>query len=56
MKLGFLRALGADIVHVARREKKLWLVPLIIILMLVAGLLAIGPLFGPLAPFIYPLF
>jgi len=45
-----------DVLFVARREKKLWLSPLILVVLLLAALLAIATLAGPLAPFVYPLF
>jgi len=45
----------ADVLYVAKRDKKIWLLPLIILMLLFAALLAIAVLAGPLAPFIYPL-
>ena len=55
-RFSFLGQLISDIFSVARRDKKWWLVPLIIVLFLLAGLLVLGALAGPLAPFLYPLF
>lgn len=56
MKFSFLRQLFSDILFVAKRDKKWWLLPLVIILILAAGLMVLGTLAGPIAPFIYPLF
>lgn len=56
MKFSFWRQLLSDIVFIAKRDKKWWLVPLIVILVVVAGLMVLGTLAGPVAPFIYPLF
>jgi hypothetical protein len=50
----FRRLLG-DILFVARRDRKLWMLPLIILLLAMAALLAFAVTLGPLAPFIYPL-
>jgi len=47
---GFL----ADILYVIRRERKLWLIPLLLILFAATGLLLLVGAAGPLAPFIYP--
>ncbi len=47
--------LFADIMFVARRDKKWWLLPLLIVLLSLGGLLVFATLTGPLAPFIYPL-
>ena len=47
---GFL----ADVWYVIRREKKWWLVPLLVILFAATGLMLIVGGAGPLAPFIYP--
>jgi hypothetical protein len=54
-RTGWFRRLLGDIFFVAARDKKLWLLPLIFMLLLLAGLLAIATLAGPLAPFLYPL-
>jgi hypothetical protein len=54
-RTGSLRRVVTDVLFVARREKKLWLSPLILIVLLIAALLAIATLAGPVAPFIYPL-
>ncbi len=47
---GFLR----DIWDLLRREKKWWLIPLLIVLLAVAGLMALASTAA--APFIYTLF
>ena len=44
-----------EFLHFLLREKKWWLVPLLIILMLV-GVLIVFAQSSPLAPFIYPFF
>lgn len=54
-RMGWFRRLIADVVFVAKRDKKIWLLPLILLMLLFAALLAIAVLAGPLAPFIYPL-
>jgi hypothetical protein len=54
-RTGWFRRLCADILFVTKRDKMLWLLPLIVVLLIMAGLLAVVTLVGPLAPFIYPL-
>ena len=54
-RTGWFRRLYMDILFVAKREKKLWLLPLILLLLILAALLAFATFLGPLAPFIYPL-
>jgi len=56
MKLSFWRRLMTDILFVAKRDKKLWIVPLIVVLVIVTVLFVLGTLAGPLAPFVYTLF
>jgi len=56
MKFPALRQLLSDIVFTAKRDNKWWLFPLIFLLVGVSGLLILGTLAGPIAPFIYPLF
>jgi hypothetical protein len=46
----------ADILFVARRDRKLLLLPLVLLLLVLTVLMALGASLGPLAPFIYPLF
>lgn len=48
------RRLASDVLYVARRDRKWWLLPLILLLLALAGLLTMASLAGPLAPFIYP--
>lgn len=48
------RSLIADVLYVARRDRKWWLLPLILLLLALAGLLTMATVAGPLAPFIYP--
>ncbi|GMV23325.1 MAG: hypothetical protein AMXMBFR57_32740 [Acidimicrobiia bacterium] len=52
---GALRRFATDLFGMARAEKKWWLMPLLILLLVLAGLLVAASLAGPLAPFIYPL-
>jgi len=51
----WLRRLLGDILFVARRDRKMWMLPLIVLLLALAALLAFAVTLGPLAPFIYPL-
>lgn len=44
-----------DVFDVVKREKKVWLLPLLLLLLLVAGLFVFVAMTGPLAPFLYPL-
>jgi hypothetical protein len=55
-RAGWIRRLTADILFVARRDRKWWLLPLVVLLLLMAAFIVIGSSLGPLAPFIYPLF
>jgi hypothetical protein len=52
---GWFGRLCADILLVARRDKKWWVLPLVLVLLMLGGLLAFVSFAGPLAPFIYPL-
>ncbi len=45
-----------DMLFVARRDRKLLLLPLVLLLLGLAALVIAGTSLGPLAPFIYPLF
>ena len=54
-RTGWFRRLCGDLVMVARRDNKWWIVPLVILVLALAGLLAVATVAGPLAPFIYPL-
>ena len=56
MRFRFFQQLIADIILAANREKKWWLVPLLVVVTLLATILIVGALAGPLAPFIYPMF
>ena len=47
--------LMSDLLFVTRRDRKWWLLPLVLLVLLLAGLLALAALSGPMAPFIYPL-
>lgn len=47
-------SLVSDVWHVIKREKKFWMIPLLLILFGVIGLMLAAGTAGPLAPFIYP--
>lgn len=49
------RGLVGDMWMLIRRERKYWLIPLIVVLLLVVALLVLAGSAGPLAPFLYPL-
>lgn len=55
-RTGWTRRLVADILFVARRDRKWWLLPLVVLILLLAAFIVVGTSLGPLAPFIYPLF
>ncbi len=44
-----------DLWYVIKREKKWWLIPLIIVLLGIVGLMILAGSAGPLAPLLYPL-
>ena len=46
-------SLISDIWHVVKKEKKYWIVPLLVLLFGVIGLILLAGSAGPLAPFIY---
>jgi len=50
-KPGFL----SDLWYVIKREKKWWLIPLIVVLLGMTGLMMLAGSAGPLAPLLYPL-
>ncbi len=52
---GWLGRLFGDILFVVKRDKKWWLLPLIVLVLILALLLVFSAVVGPLAPFIYPL-
>lgn len=54
-RIGWFRRLCADVFFVAKRDKTWWLLPLILLLLIIAGFLALATLAGPVAPFLYPL-
>ncbi|HYC59284.1 MAG TPA: DUF5989 family protein [Thermoanaerobaculia bacterium] len=49
------RGLLGDMWLVIKRDRKFWLLPLIIVLIVVLTLMVVAAASGPLAPFIYPL-
>lgn len=51
---GFLKRLIGDVFFVARRDKKWWLVPLVLMMILLGILMLVAASAGPLAPFVYP--
>jgi Family of unknown function (DUF5989) len=52
---GWFRRLFGDLFFATHRDRKWWVLPLILLLMILAGLLLFSVALGPLAPFIYPL-
>lgn len=52
---GWMGRLASDVLTVAREERKWWLLPLLALIIVLAGLLLIAAFAGPLAPFFYPL-
>jgi Family of unknown function (DUF5989) len=52
----WISRLLADVLFVARRDRKLLLLPLVLLLLVLAAFIVVGTALGPLAPFIYPLF
>lgn len=54
-RVSWLRRLLGDVFFVAKRDRKWWLLPLVLLLLALAALLAFAVALGPLAPFIYPL-
>jgi len=54
-RIGWFRRIVADVFFVARRDRKWWLLPMILLLLVLAAVLALAVTLGPLAPFIYPL-
>lgn len=50
----WLRRQFADVLHVVKRDKKWFYLPLLILILILAALLLSATLAGPLAPFIYP--
>jgi hypothetical protein len=52
----WISRLLADVLFVARRDRKLLLLPLVLLLLVLAAFIVVGTSLGPLAPFIYPLF
>ena len=52
---GWLRRLFGDLFFATHRDRKWWLLPLILLLIILAALILFSVALGPLAPFIYPL-
>lgn len=52
---GRLGQLWSDVLYVAKRDKKWWLMPLVVMLLILMALMLFAAGVGPLAPFIYPL-
>lgn len=52
---GWLGRLFADLLFVMNRDRKWWLFPLVLLLLVLGALLVFSAVMGPLAPFIYPL-
>lgn len=53
-RVGWLRRQFSDIVYVAKRDRKWWLLPLVFLLLMLATLMLLATAAGPIAPFIYP--
>ncbi len=53
-RVGWLRRQFIDIVYVAKRDRKWWLLPLVFLLLMLSTLMLIATAAGPIAPFIYP--
>ena len=47
--------LVSDIWYVVKRERKFWIIPLLLLLFAIVGLMLAAGSAGPLAPLIYPL-
>ena len=47
-------SLVSDVWFAVKREKKYWIIPLLVILLGMVGLMLAAGTAGPLAPFIYP--
>ncbi len=56
MKLKSVGRLLKDIVYAFKRDGKLRLLPICLVLLVLAAILVFITITGPLAPFIYPLF
>jgi Family of unknown function (DUF5989) len=54
-RTGWFRRLLGDLFFTTQRERKWWLLPLILLVLILAGLIVFAVALGPLAPFIYPL-
>ena len=52
---GWLTRLVTDLLFLVKSERKWWLLPFFVILLLMTGLLVFVVMTGPLAPFIYPI-
>lgn len=54
-RVGWFRRLFSDLFTLARTDRKWWLLPLLLTLVVITLLMLFAALTGPLAPFIYPL-
>lgn len=54
-KDGKKSSLLGDMLYVIKRDKKWWLLPLLLIIFALVALLGLVSNAGPLAPFLYPL-
>lgn len=50
----WLRRQFSDVLHVVKRDKKWFYLPILILILILAALLLSATAAGPLAPFIYP--
>lgn len=53
-RVGWMRRQFADILFVARRDRKWWLLPLLFLVLMLGLIVIAASTVGPLAPFIYP--
>ncbi len=52
---GWFCRLMSDLFFASWRDRRLWLLPLILVLLILGALLAFAVALGPAAPFLYPL-
>jgi hypothetical protein len=52
---GWFRRLIGDVFFVTARDRRWWVLPLILLLLILGGILAFAVTLGPAAPFLYPL-
>ena len=55
MRKGWVTRFAGDLFYLANAERKWWLMPLFLLLLILSLLMVFAALTGPLAPFIYPI-